>query len=416
MFPCTRSVVMVLLLLLLTGFTACSVQALETAPREFLAENSISTAVGQSRVLEKGKEQSTILPDGAVTPRINDSRFIKVGPMTLPRAGHTATLLGNGKALILGGIGGGPIQQIQNTAEMFDPVSQTFSSLWPKTMTSPRDKHTATLLLTGNVLITGGFDSITYTNTAELFDPLLGEFRPLPSMASARWGHTATLLQDGTVLIVGGRDEISAKDTAELFDPATGTFTGLPPMISRRYEHSATLLPDGRVLIAGGSTWNGGIDSITKTAELFDPVSRTFASLMPATMTRARDNHTATLLPNGQVLIAGGYNGTVTTNTAEIFDPTAGTFALVPYKMTSLRANHTATLLANNKVLIAGGGSTPSKTAELFDPLSVIFRALPSMISARWLHTATLLANGKVLLTGGTPAQQSEDLFEPGLP
>ena len=170
-------------------------------------------------------------------------------------------------------------------------------------------------------------------------------------------------------------------------------------MTSTRRAHTATLLPSGKVLLAGGGDANGGT---TNTAELFDPASGTFTSLSPnSTMTSARRSHTATLLSSGKVLLAGGdVNGSVT-NTAELFDPASGIFTATP-NMTSARAYHTATLIPGPHVLIAGGntGNSSTNTAELFHPDSGTFTSLPqnnTMTAARAHHTATLLPSGKVL-------------------
>ena len=193
-------------------------------------------------------------------------------------------------------------------------------------MTSKRYLHTATLLPNGKVLIAGGIDGSGYTNTAELFDPASGTFTSLSpnTMTSARDGHTATLLPNGKVLIAGGFDGSAYLNTAELFDPASGTFTLLSLMSSARQGHTATLLGNGKVLIAGGNAiTNPGpvsIDTPTNMAELFDPALGTFTSLTPNTMSSVRVWQTATLLPNGKVLIAGGNTAVVPTNTADLFD------------------------------------------------------------------------------------------------
>jgi hypothetical protein len=354
--------------------------------------------------------------------------FTLLQPMTSPRQGHTATLLPSGKVLLAGGQP--TLSEPTNTAELFDPVSGTFTSLLPNTMTSGRAYHTATLLSGGKVLLAGGYAGrdlvsavTTTTNTAELFAPASGSFTSLPNtMNVGRQGHTATQLPNGRVLIAGGStgDGITSSentDTAELFDPASGTFTLLPnTMTSRRNWHTATLLPNGQVLIAGGFGF-----AYRDTAELFDPASGTF-TLVPGTLSFARSSHTATLLANGTVLIAGGRGVTGHTATAELFDPASGTFTLLP-PMSMARMGHTATLLPSGRVLITGGlpgdaifGTMPTNTAELFDPASGTFTALPPITSARTNHTATLLPSGKVLITGGdtgTRFSDTAELFDP---
>jgi hypothetical protein len=291
--------------------------------------------------------------------------------MTSARYVSTATLLATGKVLITGGFpASGPPT---NSAEMFDPATRTFTSLAPIAMALPRVEHTATLLPSGKVLIAGGTTGSEYTNTAELFDPASPTFTSLSphTMAIGRFGHSATLLPSGKVLIAGGTTTGGVvTNTAELFDPGSGTFTSLSPntMTSARYGHKATLLQSGKVLIVGG--YDG--TQYTNTAELFDPATGTFLAL--PSMAVSRYLHTATLLPSGKVLITGGNTdlpnplGGVTTNTAELFDPASGTFTLLP-PMTSQRSDHVATLLPGGEVLIAGGfdGMGYTNTAELFD-------------------------------------------------
>jgi WD40 repeat protein len=194
-------------------------------------------------------------------------------------------------------------------------------------------------------------------------------------MAVGRYLHTATLLQNGKVLIVGGvLTSTSDPDaTAEIYDPATGTFTMTGAMATAREQHTATLLADGRVLIVGGTTsppasltsaWlaTGAVDlQGTATAEIYDPSTGSFSGT--GSMAAARTFHTATLLPNGTVLIAGGGNEN---STAEIYDPATGSFS-VTGGMEVGRSGHTATLLPNGSVLVAGGGMFAGlASAELY--------------------------------------------------
>src|SRR5439155_16840920 len=185
-----------------------------------------------------------------------------------------------------------------------------------------------------------------------------GTFARVGSMTSARYFHTATLLGTGKVLIAGGTSPVTGgfgtTKSAELYDPATGTFTLVGDMITDRDSHTATLLPNGKVLIAGGvqRTVNGNTFFL-HSAELFDPATGTFAAL--PSMNTTRQLQTATLLRNGKVLIVGGdFSGTdATNNTAELFDPATATFTLISATMTEPRSSHTATLLQDGKVLLA---------------------------------------------------------------
>jgi hypothetical protein len=177
-------------------------------------------------------------------------------------------------------------------------------------------------------------------------------------------------------------------------------------MVTARGSHTATMLDDGTVLIAGGT--NG---TALSSAELYDPVTGLFSA--SGTMGEARMQHTATLLPNGKVLVTGGI-GTGVFASAELYDPATGLFTATG-SMATARANHTATLLPNGKVLVIGG--TPNlvtglASAELYDPDTGLFTATGSMTAARTQHSATLLGNGKVLVTGGAVTASAE-LYDP---
>jgi len=162
------------------------------------------------------------------------------------------------------------------------------------------------------VLIVGGQDSTAGVNlnSAELYDPATGTFNVTGSMAATRLGHTATLLANGKVLMAGGDDVATCCPTtpsAEVFDPTTGQFSHTGNMNTDRYDHTATLLNDGKVLLAGGTQGNGALAS----AELFDPTTGQFSTV--GNMKSGRmSGHTATRLSNGAVVITGGKdnNGT----------------------------------------------------------------------------------------------------------
>ncbi|HYY72836.1 MAG TPA: kelch repeat-containing protein [Candidatus Bathyarchaeia archaeon] len=242
-------------------------------------------------------------------------------------------------------------------------------------------------------------------------------FLPTGSMATARRFHTATRLCDGKVLVAGGEDAGSTPfDSAELYDPATGTFSPTGNMTVTRVAHTATLLANCKVLITGGAA--DVSEAAVSSAELYDPGTATFAATA-GSMTAARAVHTATLLKDGRVLIAGGdgifFNGLQNPGiqslaSAELFDPNTGKFtATAP--MSQARETHTATLLNDERVLIAAGSdgavgntnppATVLGSAELYDPATGKFVAAKNMTTSRSFHTATLLSTGNVLVAGG---------------
>ena len=178
---------------------------------------------------------------------------------------------------------------------------------------------------------------------------------------------------------------------------AKGMVAPAASMKTARSGHTATLLPDGNVLIAGGMNGNG---SYSDTTEIYSPAADTFRSAQR--MSARRVGHTATLLPNGKVLIAGGYNGDYLAS-AEIYDPATGIFTPTG-KMTMPRSEHVAVLLSNGKLILAGGvgaGWTFLASAEVYDPSAGTFTRTGGMTTPRESHTATLLKSGKVLITGG---------------
>jgi hypothetical protein len=281
-------------------------------------------------------------------------------------------------------------------------------------MSTARGLHKATLLNNGMVLVAGGYNGSNALATAELYDPTTGTLTPTGSMNTARLDFTATLLNNGTVLVTGGLSSGSGNTgllSAELYDPTTGTFTLTGSMNTARLQHTATLLNNGKVLVAGGVTTLG---SFTASAELYDPATGTFA--VTGSMSIGRDVHTATLLSNGMVLVAGGLTALGSTATAELYNPTTGTFGLTGSLNTD-RNQHTATLLNTGNVLVAGGtvAATKSPTigAELYNLATGTFAPTGSMTDARTAYTASLLNNGKVIVAGGCCYLASAELYDP---
>jgi galactose oxidase-like protein len=315
-------------------------------------------------------------------PAYGAGAWTATGSMTAARFYHTATLLTSGKVLVTGGNNGGiPLA----SAQIYDPAT----GFWTVTgsMATARYYHTATLLTNGKVLVTGGING---DYSAEVYDPGTGFWTATGSMSTPRSGHTATLLPNGKVLVTGGFNSASA----EVYDPGTGVWTATGSMAGGRYDHTATLLTNGKVLVTGGF---GGIPLAS--AQVYDPATGLWTAT--TSMTVARYQHTATLLTNGKVLVAGGSGGGIPLASAEEYDPATGLWTATGSIVTA-RHYHTATRLADGKVLVTGGENSGFlASAEEYDPATGLWTATGSMATVRRLHTATLLTDGTVLVSGG---------------
>jgi hypothetical protein len=237
-----------------------------------------------------------------------------------------------------------------------------------------------------------------------------GVFTAAGTMGSGRRDFAATMLSDGRVLVTGGTTPTSSglgSQSAEIYDPTGGTFTATGSMAIPREHQTATLLPSGQVLLAGGDPAESSV------AELYDPTSASFAAT--GAMQHARMYASATLLIDGRVLLAGGFNAGKTLASAELYDPASGSF-IATGSMNVAREQHVATLLSDGRVLIAGGDrglTDPTASsvdvfasAEIYDPATGKFEVTGTMNVARSAAAAVALADGRVLIVAG----QGDDL------
>jgi hypothetical protein len=275
--------------------------------------------------------------------------------------------------------------------ELFDPSTQTFEPAG--FLASSDEGELVTLLADGKVLFAGHV-------TGEVYDPTTQQFVGTGSMVNAplRGNVTAARLLDGRVLVAGGHPN---SRNAWLYDPLMNRFTAVGDMISARADHTETLLPSGDVLIAGG--WNGtyrdgddGPPFDPQFVELFSPKTLTFQ--MSACMAATRSGHTATSLANGDVLLLGGSRGADMPNPpaslpyAEVFSATSDTIRA----LNTPDLSGSPVLLPNGKVVLLGG-----TTAEVLDPVTGAVTVAPGLMTARTDFSATLLPDGRVLVIGG---------------
>jgi hypothetical protein len=326
------------------------------------------------------------LAAGAAALAQSPGTFGPTGSMTIPRAAHTATLLTNGKVLIAGGVqtatevpGPDYIDLVTPTltAELYDPATGAFTPTG--SMSIARYSHAATLLADGRVLISGGAiqaPQTQTTNTAEIYDPVTGSFSLTAPMKYSHECQQSVLLSNGQVLVVAGSGANGTGDThPELYDPQTASFSpagSFPAQGEYTCAGSvATVLTDGKVLLVS----EGG------TGQIYDPAMQIFT---PTAGTPAGPLNygqpTTTLLADGTVLVAGGYSDgccdSEIISIASTFDEASGLFARTGYMSVGYAASP-ATLLTDGSVLVAGGcaaGIFPESDSDVYDPASRTFR------------------------------------------
>ena len=332
--------------------------------------------------------------------------------LTTVRGTAAAVVLRDGKVLVAGG-GVGSIALAG--AEALDRPGGTWVAL--ASLTQPRRGHRGVVLNDGRVLVAGGIAEGELLASAEVYDPAKGTWAATVPMSTPRLGHSLSLLGDGRVLAAGGTvpgegtgasaPTIRPAASTEIYDPVKGTWAPGASMGSPRFEHTATSLPDGRVLMAGGLGQAGDRPGPLVTTELYDPAANAF--VRSTDLKEARTNHAAAALADGSVLVAGGAggaNGDISVGSAEVFDPRRGTWSTVG-ALSESRAGHSATALADGRVLVAGGESVSRgarrslDSAEVFDAAAGAWRSAGPMACSRSEHDAVRLGDGTVLVVAG---------------
>jgi len=351
-----------------------------------------------------------------------DNSFTVIDDLSTQRKYPFFALLNDGRVLIAGGNAAG--KEVKS-AEIYTPSYSggkgTFALTAGK-LTTGRWRGACGILPNGKVLLAGGAKTnlggtTRYLDTAEIFDPAINRFTDTYKMSSARGNWPRFLMtKSGYGVVFGGiraNGEASATcDKWKISYPKTKAFDSVSAMMSDyRAKLEATHLPDGKILITGGYKTTRDLSHYS--AEIFDPVYRTLTTT--GSMIDRRQCHNAVALPDGTILVVGGNNETgVSLTSAEIYNPVTGQFTLVG-SMAAERTCAMSTLLPNGKVLVVGGYDTAGTfldTAEIYDPLTLTFGPLLQMNHARSCHAQVLLKNGLVLMTTGCAATEHAELFD----
>lgn len=371
---------------------------------------------------------SVAVPAWAADPTPAKGPASPGGSLAQARTDHTATLLPDGRVLIIGGDNGETLA----SAEVWSPDTESFSPAG--SLAHARKWHTATLLLDGRVLVTGGLGGNgggqdDFLASAEIWDPDTAAFRTTGSMADSRIHHTATRLADGRVLAVAGVvASIVPLASAELWDPVTGEWTPTGSLRQWRAEHTATELDDGRVLVIGGGSFTSDGFVTFDRAEIWDPASDAFSRA--GRLTVPRRGHSATRLTDGRILVLGGSmtraSGedvhTEAHSSAEVWDPLDRSFDPAG-SLTELRGDITSGVLPDGRVLVIGSGGSDSEVsaartvAESWEPRTESFSPAGTLALSRSGQTVTILPDGRALIVGGVDESgdylASAEVFEP---
>ncbi len=390
--------------------------ALRTDQDTILDSGVPTDAMADSSESEANVDDGVDVTSEASTPDAS-SVWALAAQMPKARAGHTSALVGG---TVIVAAGGTSLQSLVDTLS-YDPTAGSWTPA--KDMPTARSAHCAVVLPDDRVLIAGGIPVggkfTSPTAAAEIFDPKKQDWTPAGSgMNQPRYWHDCVLLPGGAVLAAGGMAQTFpgpvATATTEVFEPSIG-WTMAGPMLAARFGHTATSLPDGRVLIAGGVDAS---QQVLATAEVFDPKSG--GTVATGSLALPRWRHRAVVLQDGNVLVVGGSNSvTDPLGDAELYHPAQGTWSAAGSTAVP-RTAMTLTLLPSGSVLVAGGNDAlgPVGSAELFDPSVSSWSSAGTMAVARSAHAAALLPSGQVLVTGGWTAgvpspTSSAELFDP---
>jgi hypothetical protein len=347
-------------------------------------------------------------PPAATTPPVpttapaalpSTGSTLEVASLRVPRAVHTATALPDGRVLVAGGCttdgcGGTPEG---GRAEIFDPASRRFEP--GPAMVRPRAGHTATALLDGRVLITGGYpdEGRPPLSSVEVFDPRRVTFTELAPMRTGRGAHTATRLRDGRVLIVGGVDGLDALSTVEIFDPTRNAWGAAASLPGPRSTHGAALLADGRVLVVGGQSGAGHGNDLLDSVLVYDPARDRWDEVDRLAVPTYK-LAVAALADGGAIVIGGQTRDDPAARLATtlLFDPSTGRFRPGPtMSEPRYKISDAVVTRPDGTIVIAGGRG--------FDVYAAgrLARVAGGGDVERQFPAAAVLGDGTVLVTGG---------------
>ena len=347
-----------------------------------------------------GTAMTVVATKVPVDAEANALQVAQVGRMSSERAAHQATLLASGQVLITGGCDG-QCDSALASVERYDPATRSFQGV--ASMATPRNSHVAIALPDGRVLVAGGWANRAVTANAEIFDPATQRFTQAGALNQPRAASTATRLPDGRILITGGlTTRLDPLASVEIFDPAASSFSTARAMQTARVGHAAVALADGRVLIIGGRQVRRG--ETLRSAEIFDPTTGVFRST--GQMSFPRHKHAAVRLADGRVLVIGGSDARDQRGrykSTEIYDPATGEFSSGPdMRWPRFKLPDAVVVLPSGAVLVAGGAAQ----LEFYDPVGRAFVPVNGKLSgSREFATASLLPSGDILVLGGYDEQ-----------
>jgi hypothetical protein len=375
----------------------------------------------------------------------DSGRFLSAGTLTTARYAHTATLLTDGRVLVVGGRGIDSQHEL-SSCELWEPKKKSFKPC--ASLKTGRAGHTASLLDDGRVLVTGGTtrdsgdaDRYLALASAELYDPKKDVWTEAAPMAQARNWHAAAKLPDGRVVVAGGaREQRSHLDSVEAYDPKANKWSALPPLKIARCLHALLVWNDGLLVVGGRSNAvaatvveapDGGSAQRPHGSPARDkgfgvpiascevlPAKAAAWSLAPE-LNEPLQRHAATVMADGRAAVLGGTTGSMLTNYLELLAPDAGSWTVSDTNLNASLANQTVDVLSNGDLLAVGGEPTNAADSPVAQRLQLSkgrWCFAGELKASRKQHTATVLKDGKVLVVGGLSAglpEATAELWEP---